>query len=151
MNGYASYTVNKDRYIVLHAGIKVILSRLGTFISNIVWRRSRMADFDTLKVSLISLAKFVGSKGLDGSLVGAWLPQSVDHAEEIASSFIDGIQSITIRETQIKWILAHECAHHNFNHLEKIEIDLHRCNNIKDAEHYRLRQELEFEADLKAS
>jgi hypothetical protein len=150
LNGFATYSQKGERYIVLHAGLDVILSNLGTFISNMVWRKDHMVNEKKPGPSLISLAKFIGSYGVNGSIAGAWEPQSADNAEGIANAFIDQAQSIFVRETLIQWILAHECSHHIFKHLYRIEEDLKRCHNAADTEHYSLRQELEFDADLKA-
>lgn len=150
LNGYAG-SEDGERYIVLHAGLDVILSQLGTFISNIVWRKSHMTDPNILGSSMISLAKFIGSYGKSGEIEGAWKPQTADKAEEIASAIKDALYSIQIRNAQVQWILAHECSHHIFGHLEQIEKDKKRCNNTMDLEHYSLRQRLEFEADREAT
>lgn len=149
LNGYASKNSSGERCIVLHAGLEIALSKMNGFIYRLLYHNDGIND-TMFRLDLTKLANFIGSYGIDGLPTEAFAPATWDSVELVDAAHTH-LNTIIYRRGQLLWIIAHECAHHIFNHLEIIENDLERCNFECDLSHYNLRQELEIEADAYAT
>lgn len=147
LNGYASLNPLGHRCIVLHAGVVLSLTYLGTFISRVLSPRANRAQ---LSISLSELADYIGSGGSRGILKGALEP-TLPGTMEDAHAGLTSLKAAMIRDMQLTWIVAHECAHHLCGHLESLQRDITRCSYRPDVEHMALRRKYELEADRAAT
>jgi hypothetical protein len=153
LNGYAYRTLSGKRGIVLHAGLMEILSHLGKFMGWILKTNKSAMVYDCEDVKLtakvVALAEYICSGADQGRT--SELFEALPEKFEFGSALLAQIWAEPIRDAQVRWIVAHECAHHFLGHIEILEDDLKRCHGHPDCKHYQLRRQLELEADRDAS
>jgi hypothetical protein len=137
----SGYTKNNLRYIQISAGVEQILSNFSSLLFEFLfYEGENFAESIVLSNKFMSLATTLRTGDVQGSRKPAIDPDFLENYD-FNSAIVNAYYSDNFKNSLLKFIVAHECAHHLLGHFEN-------NNNKKIQEDYR--RQIELDADQKA-